>query len=115
MDAVRTGVDPRVFPGTSLPKLRVARDFPGLNNSGQQFRDIERFRWFSDDFLAKDPKYSDRIIDVRYSMLPNDITPLWSIKISTAASNREHVDYITNREKISDRFKKLIKMIFVSD
>jgi len=115
VDAVRTGIAPRIFTGTSLKKLNLIRDFPWLNYSGQQFRDIERFRWFSDDFLAKDPKYLDRIIDVRYSMIPNDITALWSIKISPTASISDHADYITNREQISDRFKKLFKMVFGND
>ena len=83
-----------------------------MNNVSQQFRDIERFRWFSDDFLAKDPQNPDQIMDVRYSMIPNDITALWSIKISSAAPHSEHVEYITNRDQISDRFKLLLKMIF---
>ena len=112
IDAVRTGFFPRVFLGTSLPKLNVIRDFPRLNNVSQQFRDIERFRWFSDDFLAKDPQNPDQIMDVRYSMIPNDITALWSIRISSAAPNSEHVEYITNRDQISDRFKLLLRMIF---
>ena len=112
IDAVRTGFFPKVFLGTSLPKLNVIRDFPRLNNVSQQFRDIERFRWFSDDFLAKDPQNPDQIMDVRYSMIPNDITALWSIKISSAAPHSEHVEYITNRDQISDRFKLLLKMIF---
>ena len=112
IDAVRTGFFPRVFLGTSLPKLNVIRDFPRLNNVSQQFRDIERFRWFSDDFLAKDPQNPDHIMDVRYSMIPNDITALWSIRISTAAPNSEHVEYITNRDQISDRFKLLLGMMF---
>ena len=112
IDAVRTGFFPRLFLGTSLPKLNVIRDFPRLNNVSQQFRDIERFRWFSDDFLAKDPQNPDHIMDVRYSMIPNDITALWSIKISSAAPHSEHVEYITNRDQISDRFKLLLGMIF---
>ena len=112
IDAVRTGFFPRVFLGTSLPKLNVIKDFPRLNNASQQFRDIERFRWFSDDFLAKDPQNPDQIMDVRYSMIPNDITALWSIRISPAAPDSEHVEYITNRDQISDRFKLLLRMIF---
>lgn len=112
VDAVRTGFVPRVFLGTSLPKLNVIRDFPWLNNASQQFRDIERFRWFSDDFLAKDPQNPDQIMDVRYSMIPNDVTPLWSIKTSSVVPNSYHVKYITNRDQIPDRFKRLFRMIF---
>ena len=114
VDAIRTGPSPHIFFGTSLPKLDLARDFLWLDKTGQQAKDVERFRWFSDGYVAKHPRFSDRIIDIRYSMLPNDITALWSIELSASASKSDHVNYLTNHEQISDRFKKLMKMVLGS-
>jgi hypothetical protein len=34
----------KVYPGDSVPKLDLERDFPWLDHKSQQARDIERFR-----------------------------------------------------------------------
>ena len=115
VDAVRAGPSPRIFLGTSLPKLNLARDFAWLETSGQQAKDIERFRWFSDGYIAKHPDFSDRIIDIRYSMVPNDITALWSIELSPSASKSDHVNYLAIRNNIPDRFKTLLMMVLGND
>jgi inner membrane protein len=115
VDAVRTGPSPRIFLGTSLPKLNLARDFSWLDPSGQQAKDIKRFSWFSDGYVARHPDFSDRIIDIRYSMVPNDIAALWSIELSTSASKSDHVNYLANRENIRDRFKTLLNMVLGND
>ncbi len=111
VDAVRTGPSPRIFLGTSLPKLNLTRDFPWLDTAGQQAIDIGRFTWFSDGYVAKHPIFSNRVIDIRYSMIPNEITALWSIKVSPTASKNEHVEFLTDRDKVPDRFKRLLKML----
>lgn len=115
VDGVRMGIASSIFVGASLPKLDLTRDFPWLEPKGQQQLDIERFRWFSDSYIAKDPSYSDRIIDIRYSILPNDISALWSIKLSPSGSKSDHIEYITNHAQISVRFKKLLKMVLGKD
>lgn len=81
VDAVRVGIDVRVYPGAVVNKLDVARDFPALDSGSQQAKDIERFRWFSNDYLAPDPGFPNRITDIRYSMIPNEVQGLWSIEI----------------------------------
>ncbi|GIR70651.1 MAG: hypothetical protein CM15mP74_19020 [Halieaceae bacterium] len=46
---------------------------PTSGIGSQQAKDIERFRWFSDDWLALDDANPNLIVDMRYSQLPNDI------------------------------------------
>ncbi|HHO59127.1 MAG TPA: metal-dependent hydrolase, partial [Thiotrichales bacterium] len=70
VDAVRLLLKPVIIPGTSIPKLNVARDFPELAAGSVQANDIERFRWFSSDFLAVSPEDDRLVMDVRYSFLP---------------------------------------------
>lgn len=112
VDAVRVRIAPQVFAGASIVKLDVARDFPWLEQGTQQARDIERFRWFSDDYLARDPNDPDRIIDVRYSMVPNEIAALWSIGLSPDATAESHVGFATHRGDVKAATQRLKDLIF---
>lgn len=111
VDAVRAGFRPKVFPGASLPKLDIERDLPWLDANSQQARDIERFRWFSDGFIAMDPNRSNQIIDVRYSFIPNEVNALWSIELAVAASPATHARYRTHREKARESLGVLWRMV----
>lgn len=112
VDAVRVRIGTQVFEGASIAKLDVARDFPWLKQGTQQAKDIERFRWFSDDYLARDPSDSNRIIDVRYSMVPNEIAALWSIGLDPAAPTDSHVDFSTHRGDVKAATQRLKNLIF---
>lgn len=112
VEAVRPGLGSyRSWRGASINKLDLERDLPWLDKQSQQARDIERFRWFSDGFIAIDPNHPQRIIDIRYSMLPHEIAALWGIELSNTASEDEHVQYVTTRERSDEAFVTLWKMI----
>ena len=111
VDAVRASVRPEVFPGVSLPKLEEARDLPWLDPASQQARDIARFRRFSDGFVAQDPERPDRIIDVRYSFVPNTASALWSIELAPDAPPTAHARYLTHRERARESLGILWRMI----
>lgn len=111
VDAVRPGLRPRVFDGTSIARLDVGRDFPWLDAGSQQARDVARFRRFSDGFVARDPDRSDRIIDVRYSALPTSVRGLWSIELAANAPPNAHVQYRTHREGTRESLGELWAMI----
>lgn len=111
VDAVRATVLPKVFEGDSLAKLDLERDFPWLDHNSQQARDIERFRWFSNGYVAMDPIHANRVIDIRYSLLPDEIAPLWSIELDRAAGPRDHAVYRTHREGSADMSRRLWQMI----
>jgi len=111
VDAVRPTFSPKVFPGGSVPKLDVARDLPWLDPASQQAEDVERFAWFSQGFVAIDPEHPNRIIDVRYATLPNDIPSLWSIELSPDAPHAAHVQYLTHRRNIREGLATLWRMM----
>ncbi|GAK86214.1 integral membrane protein [Vibrio ponticus] len=98
VDAVRVGTSAKTYPGESITKLKISRDLPWLTPDSQQAKDVERFRRFSDDYLAQDPNDAMRIVDVRYSMLPNQINPLWGITLSPSADKTQHAKYTTQRD-----------------
>ncbi|MDV7340919.1 metal-dependent hydrolase [Terasakiella sp. A23] len=112
VDAVRTGWNTTIFEGTTIKALDIDRDFPWLDKSSTQAKDIERFRWFSKGFIAKDPIHENRIIDLRYSIVPNEINALWSIKLSKEANHEDHARFITHRRAGPAERKILLDMIF---
>lgn len=111
VDAVRVGIAPRVFAGESIPTLDLKRDVPWLDAGSQQARDIERFRWFSDGYIARHPSRPDFIIDVRYSMVPNEVAALWSIELSRDAAATDHAEFHTHRRDPPTDFNRLWNMV----
>lgn len=99
VDAVRVGLSTKQFEGVSVEKLEVASHLPWLRAGSRQALDLERFRWFSDDFLAVDPLRPGYIIDMRYSLVPNRADGLWAIVLDPRADPDEHVDYVTMRAR----------------
>ena len=112
IDAVRVAADSKIYPGDSVEKLDIARDLPWLDPGSQQARDIERFRWFSNGYIARDPDNNNRIIDVRYSMIPNEVKALWGIELSPHAGPRKHADYRTVRESGNSNMSTFWRMLF---
>jgi hypothetical protein len=79
-----------------VPLLEPAKDFPWLAENTVQARDLERFRYFSDDYLALDRHVPQRVIDVRYSMVPNRIDALWGIALDPRTP-QAHARFVTDR------------------
>lgn len=113
VDAIKPGLfKQRIWIGDSTRKINVAEDFPWLDPNSQQARDIQRFDWFSTGYLGMDPQDNMGIVDIRYSQLPHQISPLWGIQLSKSRDNGQHVKYFTRREKRSTNFETLMTMIF---
>jgi inner membrane protein len=112
VDAVRAGPRPATFPGASIPKLDAARDLPWLDPASRQARDIERFRVFSDGFIALDPAHPNRVVDVRYSFVPNAVSALWSIEVAPDAPADAHARYLTHRDDARAGMRELGGMMF---
>ena len=111
VDAVKIGLKNKIYEGSKINKLDVNKSFPWLDSNSQQAKDLERFRWFSSGYLAISKNHPSRIIDIRYSILPNDINSLCGIELNKYANQTTHVKYIFNRERNSDTINKLWNMI----
>jgi len=113
VDAVKPGLfKQRIWAGESADKINLAKDFPWLAPSSQQAKDIQRFGKFSSGYLGIDPQNNQGIVDIRYSLLPHQISPLWGIQLTKDQNSEQHVNYFTRRKKRSVSLKKLIAMIF---
>ena len=109
VDGVRVAGSSEHCSGTNIPKLDITRDLPFLDENSQQAEDVERFRWFSDDYLAPWGQHS--VTDIRYSLLPHQVDPMWGITLSPSASPNDHVEWWSNREARAaalDQFQALL-------
>ena len=101
----------KIIPGESIKKLNQEEDFPWLKEESQQYKDVERFKWFSNDFLAVNPQNKNQIIDIRYSGIPNEIGGLWGVQLNPNKHKQEHVEFVSMRSATIERFKILRDMI----
>lgn len=109
VDAVRVAGSVKVYSGERIEKLDLQRHLQWLDPESVQASDIERFRWFSNDYLAL--QQEDEVIDVRYSAVPNEIEPLWGIRLDRDADPQAHVAYFTAREVDAEQTERLWRML----
>ena len=116
VDAVKLLLNAEHIKGASIQKLNVKRDFPWLPEASQQAKDIERFRWFSDGYLAVNPDNENMIMDMRYSFLPNRIDAMWGIELDKqlieAGVLDTHVLYKIKSGADKETVKEYMDMIF---
>lgn len=111
VDAIRTAQSSTWCLGESIRVFDYQYHLPNLEEESQQKKDIERFRWFSQDYLGYD-KERNIVTDVRYSMIPNQIAPMWGLVIDDQRGINEHAIWWTSRSLNQgqiDLFKDMLK------
>jgi inner membrane protein len=111
VDAIRAGWTLTVWPGARTPQLDPARDLPWLDPTSRQARDLERFRWFSAGYIAQPDDDPHKVVDIRYSMLPNEIDALWGIRLDPAAAPADPVAFFVNRRATAAQRTELWAML----
>ena len=110
VDAIRTVRSPTWCSGENIRMFDYQQHLPNLDEDSQQKKDIERFRWFSQDYLGFDEE-KNLVTDVRYSMIPNQITPMWGLVIDDQQDVNEHAIWWTSRsleQSQLDLFKEML-------
>tara|TARA_Y100001970_G_scaffold60363_1_gene76856 strand:+ start:579 stop:1598 length:1020 start_codon:yes stop_codon:yes gene_type:complete len=111
VDAIRTARSSTWCLGESIRAFDYQYHLPNLEKESQQKKDIERFRWFSQDYLGYD-KEKNIVTDIRYSMIPNQIAPMWGLVIDDQRDINEHAIWWTSRsldQSQLDLFKDMLK------
>lgn len=109
-DALWMGSDPKIYAGQCIEKYQVSGSKASVLED-----DLRRFAWFSDDWLGvvEDRSTSSGQIsvgDVRYSMLPHQIAPLWGIEFSPSEPDR-HVQTWSSRRGDGGTLSEYFKMM----
>ncbi len=110
VDAVRPLRMTTVFPGDRVAALEEDPRWRAPAPGSRQRSDLERFRRFSGGFLALDAGDPNRVIDLRYSMLPNRVDALWGIQLDPAAP-QAHVGFVTDRQFSPEQRRALVCML----
>jgi inner membrane protein len=112
VDAVRTGFTTSSMAGESIAKLDIARDFPWLDPTDQQAVDVERFRRVAGGLLAVPEDAPNRVVDLRYSLVPNEIAGFWAIVLDSSAAPDAHVSLVATRENTRRDAVRLLRLLF---
>ncbi len=112
VDAIRLGLfsDDRIYEGGQAKRFMLELDRPNLKQDSALRHDIERFLYFSHDYVVADPDRKNVLIDVRYSMLPNGLKPIWGIDMNEASSTR-HAQFVNYRDRDSFTRGRFIEML----
>ncbi|MCP4433415.1 MAG: metal-dependent hydrolase [Gammaproteobacteria bacterium] len=99
VDAIRVVPfsDEHIFEGDQVKPFEQQHDMPELDSASALHHDIDRFRYFSDDYVILDPAREKVLVDLRYSMLPNGLAPLWGIDMNVG-STWQHAQFVNFRD-----------------
>ena len=113
VDAIRAGRTLTWCPGETIKIFDYQYHLPDLEKNSQQMKDIERFRWFSQDYLGFDGD-KNLVTDVRYSMVPNQIAPMWGLVIKEQQGTNQHAVWWASRD-LDDESLTLFKEMLLGD
>lgn len=111
VDGVRLIRKVSVCEGASISRLQLDRDLPWLRPDSQQAKDLIRFHWYSDGWLALDPNDPDYVVDVRYAALPNRIDALWGLKVDRSAAADAHTRWHLVQSRRSEDLDQLLDLL----
>jgi inner membrane protein len=83
---------------------------PSEKISPVQQQDLDYFTFFSDGWVAYDPEHSGLIGDVRFAMLPNQLNPIWGIRLQPEKPE-SHVLFENVRSRKAGDVYRLWEMI----
>ena len=113
MNAVRVGLfsPPKIYEGGQIEKFDPERDLPDLDPESVLYRDVRRFEHFSDGYLAVYPDSSNAVGDMRYSLLPGGVKPLWGIVIDEENPGSHITMYDYGRDVTDEKWRVFLAMI----
>ena len=110
VDAIRTVGSSMWCSGESIRIFDYPIHLPALKEGSQQQKDIERFRWFSQDYLGFDAD-KNLVTDVRYSLLPHQIAPMWGLVIDVERDLHAHATWWASRALNQGQFSAFKDML----
>lgn len=109
-DALWMGTQPKIYLGQCVQKYEILAPKNSVLED-----DLKRFSWFSDAWLGvvadrSQPPEVIAVGDVRYSMLPHQIEPLWGIEFNLNQV-QQHVRTWSSRRRDEHTLREYFKMI----
>lgn len=115
IDAIWVGLsNDRIYLGGAVKSVNPDINFSFIDKGSQLYQDIMRFKSFSNNYIAFDPRDQSILGDIRYSMLPASVNPLWGVVINPKKAE-EHTPYLTMRRHNKKLRQQYISMILGED
>jgi inner membrane protein len=111
VDGIRLTDTATYCAGDRIRRFDPWRDLPWLVAGSRQARDLERFGWYSDGWLAVDPQDPGYVVDVRYAALPNRIDALWGLKVDPRAAAEDHAAWHVEQSRRSGELEGLLALL----
>lgn len=96
--------------GTSVDAIDKDKIFPTIPEGSLQRYDINRFSYFSQDYIYIHPSNPNIIGDLRYGTLPYDTKSMWGIEVDPANPD-QHAEWKSLREIDDRKFDKFWNML----
>ena len=110
IDPIHLSIGAKFCKGHKIEKLDIDKHITGLNPESQQVVDIKRFEKFSAGYMSYIPN-KQLIIDTRYSLLPNKLSPIWGIIIRPQKDLSNHVVWWENRSPNKNQVSSFIDLL----
>lgn len=116
VDAIRLGIfSPyRLYAGGNIQQVIPQRYFLQLDTSSVLMNDIQRFTEFSDGYVAIHVDRPEVLADIRYSNVPNSLSPLWGIEMDLEQPDK-HARYTFFRDLSKQKREQFIGMLLKND
>jgi len=83
-DGIRVSLigENRIYTGNSVALFLPERDLSDIPKESVLYQDVLRFSSLVEGYVALTPSDNSILGDIRYSLLPNSIAPLWAISLN---------------------------------
>ena len=100
--------------GGHVNRVSIETDFAWLQQQAQQRQDILRFHHFTNGFIAHDTEHANRLIDVRYAMVPSSTSSLWFIELDEKAPAHQHVQFKRHKDTkhAAENWRTFLALLF---
>ncbi len=79
-----------------IKKFNISQHLKELKPSDKQHKDVQKYLWFTQNFIGYDPKNPHVLGDLRYSPFPSGTKSLWGIKVDPTRP-QSHIKRISLR------------------
>ena len=112
VDAIRLGIfaQDRVYEGDSVDLFIPEQELKNIPGNSVLYQDVLRFSALVEGYLARHRQNEELIGDLRYSLLPNSIEPLWAIAMRQDEPAR-HVEYLFFRNTDAGLRQRFMHML----
>ncbi len=100
----------KIYPGSCTKSINLDEAKTIAGEDTRLFRDIRRFHWFSQGVLGEVEGRKNFLSDIRYSVLPNSLEPMWGIEIDPSNPDKG-AQYQITRETNREKFKIFTGML----